>query len=165
MKLSTASLIAPRECNGDTSHSSCEKPTSAALTVGVPCAISGGIVVAAIIVFIYLHFRSRENERREALRGIELESRFHHRRSQMPESHSTMHHLSDHQTAGNSKPYSIPSTSMLRYGLGPPTSMPKAEAYQEICELPSYENSQATSKQSDRKERSLTGNDKVATSS
>ncbi|KAJ5752733.1 hypothetical protein N7520_009650 [Penicillium odoratum] len=164
MKFSRAFPIVPRECNGDTSVSSCEKPTSEVLTVGVPAAISGVIVVAAIIVFVYLHFRSRAIERREGLRDIELASRYHHGRSQVPGSHSTTHHFSDHQTAGNGGPYSTPSTSMLRYGLVAPTAMLKAEGYQEILEPPSYENSQATSKQSDRPERNLTGNGKVATS-
>jgi hypothetical protein len=95
--------------------------------------------VAAIIVFVYLHFRARANERREGLRDIRRASRFHHRSSRASGDHSTTHHTSDHQAAGDSDTYSISSTSELRYGRVAPTSMLKAEGYQEIYELPSYE--------------------------
>lgn len=114
--------------------------------------------MAAIIVFVYLHFRGREKERHEGLRDIRLASRFNHRSSRAPDDHTTTHHPSDHQAAGNSDPYSIPSTSDLRYGRVAPTSMLKAGGYQELQELPSYENSQATTKQPERNERCLTGN-------
>ncbi|CAI7569618.1 unnamed protein product [Penicillium bialowiezense] len=66
-----------RECNGDESASSCSKPTSRALTVGVPAAITGFLLITAIIVLVILYFKRQRRDDREDLEERQRDSGFY----------------------------------------------------------------------------------------
>ncbi|KAJ5770185.1 uncharacterized protein N7511_002236 [Penicillium nucicola] len=71
-----------RECNGDDTLSSCTKPTSRALTVGVPAAITGFLLLTAIIVLVVLYFKRQRRDDREDLEEHNRSSGFYGRDGQ-----------------------------------------------------------------------------------
>ncbi|KAJ5873865.1 uncharacterized protein N7529_002295 [Penicillium soppii] len=69
--------ILRRDCDGDDTLSSCSKPTSRALTVGVPAAITGVLLLTAIIVLIVLYFKRKRRDDREDLEDRRRRSGFY----------------------------------------------------------------------------------------
>ncbi|OQD90482.1 hypothetical protein PENANT_c001G08411 [Penicillium antarcticum] len=76
------SLLLRRECDGDDTVSSCTKPTSQALTVGVPAAITGVLLLTAIIVLVVLYFKRQRRDDREDLEDRKRTSGFYGRYAQ-----------------------------------------------------------------------------------
>ncbi|CAG8903458.1 unnamed protein product [Penicillium egyptiacum] len=68
-----------RDCNGDETMSSCTKPTSAAVTIGIPAAISGVLLLTAIIVLIILYHKRMRRDNREDLEDRQRDSGFYAR--------------------------------------------------------------------------------------
>ncbi|KAJ5329587.1 hypothetical protein MYU51_007195 [Penicillium brevicompactum] len=65
-----------RDGNGDESVSG-PKPTSRALTVGVPAAITGFLLLTAIIVLVILYFKRQRRDDREDLEERQRDSGFY----------------------------------------------------------------------------------------
>ncbi|KAJ5783104.1 hypothetical protein N7457_004878 [Penicillium paradoxum] len=76
---STLLTLLRRDCNGDETMSSCTKPTSAAVTVGIPAAISGVLLLIAIIVLIVLYKKRMARDDREDLEEHKRKSGFYAR--------------------------------------------------------------------------------------
>ncbi|CAG8027553.1 unnamed protein product [Penicillium nalgiovense] len=68
-----------RDCNGDETMSSCTKPTSAAVTIGIPAAITGVLLLTAIIVLIILYHKRMRRDNREDLEDRQRNSGFYAR--------------------------------------------------------------------------------------
>ncbi|EKV15873.1 hypothetical protein PDIP_38560 [Penicillium digitatum Pd1] len=68
-----------RDCDGDETKSSCTKPTSSAVTVGIPAVISGVIIITAIIVLIVLYHKGMRRDDREDLEEQRRKSGFYAR--------------------------------------------------------------------------------------
>ncbi|CAI7633647.1 unnamed protein product [Penicillium glandicola] len=68
-----------RDCNGDETMSSCTKPTSAAVTIGIPAAISGVFFLTAIVVLIVLYHKRMRRDDREDLEERQRDSGFYAR--------------------------------------------------------------------------------------
>ncbi|KAJ5195862.1 hypothetical protein N7449_006341 [Penicillium cf. viridicatum] len=77
--LPTLLTLFRRDCNGDETMSSCTKPTSAAVTIGIPAAISGVIVVTALIVMIVIYRKRMNRDDREDLEDRKRSSGFYAR--------------------------------------------------------------------------------------
>lgn len=77
--LPTLLTLLRRDCNGDETMSSCTKPTSAAVTVGIPAAISGVIIVTALIVMIVIYRKRMNRDDREDLEDRKRSSGFYAR--------------------------------------------------------------------------------------
>ncbi|KAJ5200670.1 hypothetical protein N7491_008524 [Penicillium cf. griseofulvum] len=68
-----------RDCNGDETMSSCTKPTSSAVTIGIPAAISGVLLLIAIVVLIVLYHKRMRRDNREDLEDRQRDSGFYAR--------------------------------------------------------------------------------------
>ncbi|KAJ5497436.1 hypothetical protein N7463_009423 [Penicillium fimorum] len=68
-----------RDCNGDETMSSCTKPTSSAVTIGIPAAITGVLLFIAMIVLIVLRRKRIAKENREDLEDRQRSSGFYAR--------------------------------------------------------------------------------------
>ncbi|KGO67752.1 hypothetical protein PITC_000900 [Penicillium italicum] len=77
--LPTLLTVFRRDCNGDETMSSCTKPTSSAVTVGIPAAITGVILITAIILLIVLHQKRMRRDNREDLEERQRKSGFYAR--------------------------------------------------------------------------------------
>ncbi|KAJ5559051.1 hypothetical protein N7535_009083 [Penicillium sp. DV-2018c] len=77
--MTTLLTLLRRDCNGDETMSSCTKPTSAAMTIGVPAAISGVLLLTAIIVLIILYKKRMARDDREDLEDRRRGSGFYAR--------------------------------------------------------------------------------------
>ncbi|KOS40200.1 hypothetical protein ACN38_g8955 [Penicillium nordicum] len=77
--LPTLLTLFRRDCNGDETMSSCTKPTSAAVTIGIPAVISGIIIITAIIVLIVLYRKRMSRDDREDLEDRKRSSGFYAR--------------------------------------------------------------------------------------
>ncbi|OGE55704.1 hypothetical protein PENARI_c004G02347 [Penicillium arizonense] len=80
--MTTLLSLLRRECNGDDTVSSCTKPTSRALTVGVPAAITGVLLLTAITVLIVLYYKRQRRDDREDLEDRNRSSGFYGRYAQ-----------------------------------------------------------------------------------
>ncbi|KAJ5990245.1 hypothetical protein N7499_010772 [Penicillium canescens] len=80
--MTTLLSLLRRECNGDDTVSSCTKPTSRALTVGVPAAITGVLLLTAIIVLVVLYYKRQRRDDREDLEDRNRSSGFYGRYAQ-----------------------------------------------------------------------------------
>ncbi|KAJ5681405.1 uncharacterized protein N7477_001345 [Penicillium maclennaniae] len=129
------------------------KPTSNVLTYGVPAAITCVIVVVAVSVCIFLHFRGRKRLLRDDPNDIPISSR--QRNFAPAQTHRTMDSPYEHRPPMNDGPYARGASS-AGHELGPT----KVDAFDDLYELPSYQSSQATLKYPETDERNLTGNDK-----
>ncbi|KAJ5800379.1 uncharacterized protein N7518_002447 [Penicillium psychrosexuale] len=77
--LPTLLTVFRRDCNGDETMSSCTKPTSSAITVGIPAAISGVLLIVAIIVLVVLYHKRIRRDDREDLEDRQRGSGFYAR--------------------------------------------------------------------------------------
>ncbi|KAJ5120737.1 uncharacterized protein N7515_010125 [Penicillium bovifimosum] len=77
--MTTLLTLLRRDCDGDETMSSCTKPTSSALTIGVPAAISGVLLLTAIIVLIILYKKRMARDDREDLEDRRRGSGFYAR--------------------------------------------------------------------------------------
>ncbi|OQE44353.1 hypothetical protein PENCOP_c002G02355 [Penicillium coprophilum] len=77
--LPTLLSIFRRDCNGDETMSSCTKPTSSAITIGIPAAITGVLLLVAIIVLIVLYHKRMRRDNREDLEERQRDSGFYAR--------------------------------------------------------------------------------------
>ncbi|KAJ5128292.1 hypothetical protein N7448_002010 [Penicillium atrosanguineum] len=148
MKLSEAWSLVTRD---DDDH----KPTSNVLLYGVPAIITCVIVVVAVSVCVFLHFRGRKRLLRDDPNDIPISTR--RRAFAAGNNRRTMDSPYDHRPPMNDSPYVRGATSA-----GHEPGAASKDDYGDLYELPSYQSSQATLKHSDSDKRNLTGNDKSA---
>jgi hypothetical protein len=119
------------------------------------------IVVAAVSVCIYLHFRGRKRLLRDDPNDIPIASRH---RAFAGNNRRTMDSPYDHRPPVNDSPYARGASSAMREPGAAPSAKStfKSDGFEELYDLPSYESSQATLKHPESDERNLTGNDKPA---
>ncbi|KAJ5356909.1 hypothetical protein N7517_011518 [Penicillium concentricum] len=77
--LPTLLSIFRRDCNGDETMSSCTKPTSSAITIGIPAGITGVLLLIALTVLLFLYRRRKRLDVQEDLEDRQRDSGFYAR--------------------------------------------------------------------------------------
>ncbi|KAJ5876314.1 uncharacterized protein N7529_001898 [Penicillium soppii] len=118
-----AFLLATRECDGDASMSSCEKPTSKVLTIGIPAAITGVIVAVAIIVCGTIYYRRHKRDQLADLEDVSPAQRLYAYDNSTRINRRPGHAPTNDGPGGYNGPLNMPNhTSRSRYNSESPFS-------------------------------------------